>query len=92
VDIDELKYSLKKMIIDECEKEDITPEELANDVELFSDASGLELDSLDALQISMGLQNQFGIRLGDSKDFRRIVTTIDSLAAYVNEQNNEPNA
>jgi acyl carrier protein len=92
VDIDELKYSLKKMIIDECEKEDITPEELANDVELFSDASGLELDSLDALQISMGLQNQFGIRLGDSKDFRRIVTTIDSLAVYVNEQNNEPNA
>lgn len=87
MDIEKLKYDLKVMIIDECEKEDITPEDVANDVELFSDASGLELDSLDALQISMGLQNKFGIRLGDSKDFRRIVTTIDSLANYINEQN-----
>ena len=48
---DALKLRLKTMIIEECEKEDITPEELADDVELFSDSSGLELDSLDALQI-----------------------------------------
>lgn len=87
MDIEQLKFDLKKMIIDECEKDDITPEELADDVELFSDESGLELDSLDALQISMGLQNKFGIRLGDSKDFRRVVTTIDNLAQYIKEQN-----
>jgi len=87
VDLEQLKYDLKSMIIVECEKEDITPEEVANDVELFSDKSGLELDSLDALQISMGLQNKFGIRLGDSKDFRRVVTTINHLALYVSEHN-----
>jgi len=87
VDIEKLKYNLKSMIIQECEKEDISPEDIADDVELFSDKSGLELDSLDALQISMGLQNRFGIRLVDSKDFRRVVTTIDNLVAYINEQN-----
>jgi acyl carrier protein len=87
VDNEKLKYDLKRMIIDECEKEDIAPDDIANDVELFSDKSGLELDSLDALQISMGLQNKFGIRLGDSKDFRRVVTTIDNLVKYINEQN-----
>lgn len=87
MDNEKLKYDLKSMIIEECEKEDITPEDIANDVELFSDKSGLELDSLDALQISMGLQNKFGIRLGDSKDFRRVVTTIDNLVNYINEQN-----
>ncbi len=80
---DALKLRLKTMIIEECEKEDITPEEVADDVELFSDKSGLELDSLDALQISMGLQNQFQVRLGDSKDFRRVVTTINNLADYI---------
>jgi len=80
---DALKLRLKTMIIEECEKEDIEPESLADDVELFSDKSGLELDSLDALQISMGLQTQFKIRLGDSKDFRRVVTTINNLADYV---------
>ena len=80
---DALKLRLKAMIIEECEKDDIAPEDIADDVELFSDASGLELDSLDALQISMGLQTMFKIRLGDSKDFRRIVTTINALADYI---------
>lgn len=87
MDMQQLKLDLKNMIIEECEKDDIGADEIADDVELFSDASGLELDSLDALQISMGLQNRFGIRLGDSKDFRRVVTTIDNLAEYVSEHN-----
>jgi len=88
MDREKLKFDLKKMIIDECEKEDINPVDISDNVELFSNQSGLELDSLDALQISMGLQNKFGIRLGDSKEFRRVVTTIDALAEYiVNEKN-----
>ncbi len=78
-----LKLRLKTMIIEECEKEDIAPEELRDDVELFSDESGLELDSLDALQISMGLQTQFKVRLADSKEFRRVVTNINALADYI---------
>lgn len=81
-----LKLRLKKMIIEECEKEDFTPEDIADDALLFSDASGLELDSLDALQISMGLQNQFQIRLGDTKEFRRVVTTINELADFIQPQ------
>ena len=78
-----LKLRLKTMIIEECEKEDIAPAEVADDVHLFSDASRLELDSLDALQILVGLQNQFGIRLPDSKAFRRHVTTINELADFI---------
>ena len=78
-----LKLRLKTMILKECEKEDITPAEVADDVHLFSDASRLELDSLDALQILVGLQNQFGVRLPDSKAFRRHVTTINELADFI---------
>jgi len=85
VDKEKLKFDLKKMIIEECEKEDISPEDISDDVELFSDKSGLELDSLDALQISMGLQNNYGIRLGDSKEFRRVVTSIDNLTEYISK-------
>ncbi len=78
-----LKLRLKTMIIEECEKEELTPVEVADDVHLFSDASRLELDSLDALQILVGLQNQFGVRLPDSKAFRRHVTTINELANFI---------
>jgi acyl carrier protein len=87
MDFKQLKYELKELIIEECEKEDIIPEEIKDDVMLFSDESGLELDSLDALQISKGLLNRYGVRLGDSKDFRRNVTTIEKLAEYIQKEN-----
>ena len=78
-----LKLRLKTMIIEECEKEDISAEDISDKVELFSDESGLDLDSLDALQISMGLQTQFKVRLADSKEFRRVVSNINALADYI---------
>ena len=81
-----LKLRLKTMIIEECEKEDISAEDISDEVELFSDESGLELDSLDALQISMGLQTQFKVRLADSKEFRRVVSNINALADYIQPQ------
>lgn len=81
-----LKLRLKKMIFTECDIEDSTPEALSDEVILFSDDSGLGLDSLDALQISMGLQQQFGIRLVDNKEFRRRVTSINGLADYIQPQ------
>jgi len=88
MEIEKLKYDIKQMIIDECEKEDITADEVKDDVELFSDECILELDSLDALQISMGLLKKYDVRLGDSKEFRRNVTTIQKLAEYIIKENN----
>ncbi len=78
-----LKLRLKTMIIEECEKFHLTPDEIDDDVLLFSDACALELDSLDALQISVALLNRFGVRITDSKSFRRHVTTINELADYI---------
>lgn len=88
MDIEQLKLDLKQMIIDECEKEDIEARDIPNDVELFSPESGLELDSLDALTISMALQKKYGIRVADPKAFRRIITTTDSLAVYIQNETN----
>lgn len=78
-----LKLQLKKMIIDECEKEDMAADEIADDVLLFAPESGLDLDSVDALQLSMSLQVEYGVRLADPKEFRRVVTTINALANYL---------
>ena len=86
MDLNSVKVELKNMIIEECEKDHLTPEEIKDDVELFSEESGLELDSLDALQISIGLQNRYGIRITDPKEFRRHVTTIEKLAQFIVER------
>ncbi len=88
MDIEKIKYDIKEMIIQECEKDDFKPEDIDDDIELFSPSSGLDLDSLDALAISMGLQKMYGVRLGDSKDFRRVVTTIEKLAQFVKNEKN----
>jgi len=81
-----LKTDLKQMILKECDIDHITADKFADDVPIFSDESRLGLDSLDALQISVGLQKEFDIRLPDSKSFRRHVTTIDELADYIQSQ------
>lgn len=78
----ELKYELKKMIIEECDKEQ-TPEEIADDEVLFGSDSNLQLDSLDALQISLALNKNYNLNITDSKILRKIMTSIDTLAEYV---------
>lgn len=77
------KLRLKNMIIDECEKDEFSADEISDDILLFSPESGLDLDSVDALQLSMCLQKEFDIRLTDPKEFRRVVTTINDLADYL---------
>jgi acyl carrier protein len=56
---------------------------LADDEILFGPESRLMLDSLDALQISMEIQKRYGIRLADSKETRRALSSIAHLAEYL---------
>jgi acyl carrier protein len=86
--IEQIKLEIKKMIIEECEKDEFELSDIKDDVELFSAKSGLELDSLDALSISMALKKMYGVRLGDSKEFRRTVTTIEKLAQFIQSEKN----
>ena len=79
---DELVDDLKRLIIDVCEK-DIDPADVADDELLFGPDARLELDSLDALQISMALQKRYGVRLADSKETRRIMASIAALAEFL---------
>ena len=80
--IHELIGDLKRMIVDVCEK-DIAPAGIADDELLFGPDARLALDSLDALQISMALQKRYGVRLADSKETRRIMASIATLAEFL---------
>jgi acyl carrier protein len=81
--VETLEKQLKQLILTECDIDHMIIDDFADDAQIFSDESGLGLDSLDALQISVGLQKEFNIRLPDSKSFRRHVTTINELATYI---------
>jgi len=43
------------------------------------------MDSLDALQVSLALQQHYGVRIEGAKDGRRILNSIDSIAAFIRQ-------
>lgn len=79
---DNFKKKLKELIIEECDK-DIEASDINDDDILFSEECALELDSMDALQISMALQKEYGIEANDSKKLRKIMVSINTLADYI---------
>jgi acyl carrier protein len=78
----EFKTALKKLIIEACDK-DVTPEEIHDEEPMFGEGSVLALDSMDALQLSMEIQKVHGVVLADSKELRRVFTSINALADYL---------
>lgn len=73
---------IKKMIIETLDLEDIDPSEIIDDEPLF--VEGLGLDSIDALEIGLALQKQYGIKLSsESDDTRQHFASINSLVALV---------
>jgi acyl carrier protein len=56
---------------------------LRNDEPWFGTDSRLELDSLDALQISMAIQKKYGVRMPDSKETRRALVSLLALAEHL---------
>ena len=77
-----LKEDLKDMIVRECDK-NIKPSDIKDDDIIFNPNHPLELDSLDSLQISMAIQNEYGIRISDPKETRRVMESINTLAKYI---------
>lgn len=82
-----LEEKLKQMLIRECDKEDdIDWQSIDNDEPLFGQQSHIQMDSLDALQVSLALQQQYGVRIEGAKDGRRILNSIASIAAFIRQQ------
>ncbi len=78
-----LKQNLKEMLVRDLSLEDIKPEEIKDDAMLFGE--GLGLDSLDAVEIVVLLQRNFGLEIKDMEKGREIFYSIDTLAKYVYE-------
>ncbi|OOH90652.1 acyl carrier protein [Pasteurellaceae bacterium 15-036681] len=80
-----LELELKKLIVQETEKDDFEPEEISDDEWLFGDQSRIQLDSLDALQIVVALQAHFGVRLQGDRMVRKHMMCVKDLAKFIRE-------
>ena len=81
--MDELILKLKQEIIEVLNLEDVKPEDIANDAPLFGD--GLGLDSIDALELIVLMEKNYGIKLKDASQGREIFKSVKVMAAYIHE-------
>ncbi len=79
-----LSEQLKQLLITECDKEDeLNWQDIRNDEALFGSNSRLDLDSLDALQLSLAVQKQYGVRIEGASQGRKVLHSIDSLVDHI---------
>jgi len=79
----ELKNELKEKIIDILNLEDLFISDIDDNDALFGD--GLGLDSIDALELIVMLDRDFGIQLTDPKEGKEVFKSISVLAEYIAE-------
>ena len=77
-----LENEIKSLIIDALMLEDLTPEEISSEDPLFGE--GLGLDSIDALEMAIALENRFGVHVQeDSEENAKIFASVRNLASFV---------
>ena len=81
-----LKKELKEKIIENLNLEDIEVADIGDDDVLFGD--GLGLDSIDALELIVMLDKDYGIKLTDPKEGKSIFQSINTMAKYISENKN----
>jgi acyl carrier protein len=79
--IEDLILKLKKEIIEELNVENITPEEIDSEAPLFGE--GLGLDSIDALELVVLLDKNYGVKIQASKEGREIFRSVKTVAEYI---------
>ena len=79
--MDKLMSDLKKQIVAQLNLQDINPEEIGDDQALF--VEGLGLDSIDALELIVLLQQHYDIKLSNAEDGPKVFRTVRTMAEYI---------
>jgi len=81
---DPLIARLKQLIVETLRLEEIAPADIPDNDPLIG--GGLSLDSIDALELVVRLEKEFGIKIASSEEARRALASVAALAAYIRER------
>lgn len=80
----DLKYNLKKQIIEELNLEEMQPEDIVDEAPLFGE--GLGLDSIDALELVVLLEKYYDIRITDEEVGKKVLYSINTMAEFIEQE------
>jgi len=80
--MEDLKRELKQMIVTTLLLEEVTPEDISDEAPLFGQ-EGLGLDSVDALQLVVQIENDYGVVIENEEVGREVFASINHLAEYI---------
>jgi acyl carrier protein len=78
---EELMMDVKKLIIERLKLEEIAVEDIDTDAPLFGE--GLGLDSIDALELVIGLEKEYGVSIPDAEVGREVFQSVRTIAQYI---------
>ncbi|MCC6556845.1 MAG: hypothetical protein IT372_28140 [Polyangiaceae bacterium] len=81
MDAHQVKQKLKQLMISDLNLEGKTPADIDDAAPLFG--GGLGLDSLDALQLAMSVEERFGVRIPEGDEARPIFASVDALVEHI---------
>lgn len=81
--IEDLIPKVKQMIIDSLRIDGMSPDEIETDAPLFGE--GLGLDSIDALQLVVAMEKEFGVVVPDAATGSTVFASVRSMAVYIAE-------
>ena len=79
---DALTLRLKTLIVATLKLDGVRPEDIPDDEPLIG-TTRFGLDSVDALELVLALEKEFGVKIGSSEESRKALTSVNSLAAFL---------
>ena len=79
---DQLTTRLKQLIVATLKLNDVRPEDIPDSEPLIG-SSEFGLDSIDALELVLALEKEFGVKIGSSEESRKALATVNTLAAFI---------
>ncbi len=77
----ELRSAIKRLLVTELNLKGRDPETIEDEGPLFG--GGLGLDSLDALQLAMSIEEKLGVRIPEGDEARAVFRSVSAIADYV---------
>lgn len=81
--MEDLKQSLKQQIIEALNLQGMTPGDIDDNAPLFGE--GLGLDSIDSLELMVLLERNYGIKIEDAREGRKVLESVQSMADYIQQ-------